>query len=225
VRSHLTRWRAQFREAGLSVILAIQVMIVFVVAPLASTGRISLEVTEMLRFGLALVAILIVTTNRLLGVAIAATFMVSLFLSHQLRIGAGGAEIYPINILVTTAFDLAVTWTVARAVFGPGKITVHRILGAVILYIYVGLIFANIYRVMAVTVHPSFSGTATSQRMALSEMLYFSFGTLTTTGFGDILPLHPFVRSLANMEAVIGQLFPATLLARLVTLHSSNNRT
>ncbi len=50
-------------------------------------------------------------------------------------------------------------------------------------------------------------------------MLYFSLSTLTTTGFGDIVPIHPFVRSMANLEAVIGQLYPATLLARLVSLH------
>ena len=45
--------------------------------------------------------------------------------------------------------------------------------------------------------------------------------TLTITGFGDIAPLHPLVRSIANLESVIGQLFPATLLARLVTLHAA----
>jgi hypothetical protein len=42
--------------------------------------------------------------------------------------------------------------------------------------------------------------------------------TLTTTGHGDIVPLHPYARSLANVEAIIGQIYTATLLARLVTL-------
>jgi hypothetical protein len=49
-------------------------------------------------------------------------------------------------------------------------------------------------------------------------MLYFSFGTLTTAGSGDISPVHPIACSLVNIEAMIGQLYPATLLARLVTL-------
>jgi len=48
--------------------------------------------------------------------------------------------------------------------------------------------------------------------------------TLTTTGYGDVVPLHPFARSLATLEAVIGQLFPATLLARLVTLELQGRR-
>jgi hypothetical protein len=48
--------------------------------------------------------------------------------------------------------------------------------------------------------------------------------TLTTTGYGDIAPLHPFARSLANIEAIIGQIYPATLLARLVTLELAHER-
>lgn len=51
-----------------------------------------------------------------------------------------------------------------------------------------------------------------------STLVYFSFGTLTTAGAGDLAPLHPITRSLTNVEAMIGQLYPATLLARIVTL-------
>jgi len=51
-----------------------------------------------------------------------------------------------------------------------------------------------------------------------SALFYMSFVTLTSTGYGDIVPLHPLARSLCNIESVIGQLYPATLLARLVTL-------
>jgi hypothetical protein len=50
------------------------------------------------------------------------------------------------------------------------------------------------------------------------DLIYFSFVTLTSTGYGDIVPLNPFARGLSNVEAIIGQLYPATLLARLVTL-------
>jgi hypothetical protein len=51
-----------------------------------------------------------------------------------------------------------------------------------------------------------------------SNFGYFSFVTLTSVGYGDIVPVHPYARSLANVETIIGQLYPATLLARLVTL-------
>jgi hypothetical protein len=48
--------------------------------------------------------------------------------------------------------------------------------------------------------------------------------TLTSVGYGDIVPVHPHARSLANDEAIIGQLYPATLLARLVTLEIADRR-
>ena len=54
--------------------------------------------------------------------------------------------------------------------------------------------------------------------MAYGQILYFSFVTLTSTGFGDIVPVHPVIRMLVNVEAIIGQLYPPTLLARLITL-------
>ena len=55
-----------------------------------------------------------------------------------------------------------------------------------------------------------------------ASLFYMSFVTLTSTGYGDIVPMHPLARSLCNIESVIGQLYPATLLARLVTLELSS---
>ena len=49
--------------------------------------------------------------------------------------------------------------------------------------------------------------------------LYFSLVSFTTVGFGDIVPVHPVARSMATLEALVGQLYPAVLLARLVTLY------
>ena len=58
----------------------------------------------------------------------------------------------------------------------------------------------------------------------VGNLIYFRLVTLTTIGCGDIAPLHPCVRSLANVEAIIGQIYPATLLARLLTLELANER-
>jgi Ion channel len=57
-----------------------------------------------------------------------------------------------------------------------------------------------------------------------THLLCFSLATLTTSGNGGIVPLHPFARSLAALEAVIGQLFPATFLARLIALELQGRR-
>jgi Ion channel len=216
----LAHWRERYREAGLSVILGLLATIMFVVSPLAGVGRLSAEAIEALRFAMAAIAILIISRNRLVAAAVAATFAISLALTLALRTGAPSQAIYLVNIGITMAFDLAVAWTVAHAAFDAGRINIHRIMGAVILYLYIGLIFSSLYRLLAVFLHPSFGGLPLGRRN-LSELLYFSLSTLTTSGYGDIVPVHPFVRSLANLESVIGQLYPATFLARLVTLHGA----
>jgi len=51
-----------------------------------------------------------------------------------------------------------------------------------------------------------------------AELLYFSFSTLTTAGYGDIVPIHPLARSMANGEAIVGQLYIVLLIGRLLTL-------
>lgn len=212
------------QEIGLSVVLAIQVSIMFVVAPLAATGFLSITWVDVFRFGLAAVAALMVAHSRAMTWTIAIAFIASVSVTFGLRGAPFERANYLYRDVVTTAFDLSVAIAVAIVVFRPGRVTVPRIMGAVILYLSIGMIFANAYRAAAISLHPSFSGLVLERRTGLSQLLYFSLGTLTTGGSGDIAPLHPFVRSLANLEAVIGQLFPATLLARLVTLHAAGGR-
>ena len=209
------------QDIGLSVVLAIQGSIMFVMSPLSATGLVPPPVVEVFRFGLAVVAALLLTRNRLVASTIGATLLISLLLSFVVKPSGADNALALFRLAITTAFDLAVAIAVANVAFGEGRVTVPRILGAVILYLSIALIFTNAYRACALTLHPSLSGVPTSGRGSFSTILYFSLTTLTTTGYGDILPVHPFVRSLANLEALIGQLYPATLLARLVTLHAA----
>jgi hypothetical protein len=215
---------ARSREMGLSVVLALQCSIMFIVAPLAATGVLPLVVVDVFRIGMAAAAAILLTRNRLFSLFIVATLVISILLSLGLRTGPAVTGVYLERLAATTAFDLGVAGAVAHLAFGPGKVTIHRIMGAVILYLSIALIFANAYRVSALLLHPSFTGLTAVEGGSLSQLLYFSLTTLTTTGYGDILPVHPFVRSLANLEAVMGQLFPATLLARLVTLHATREQ-
>ena len=108
---------------------------------------------------------------------------------------------------------------VARAVFGVGHITYHRIVGAILLYLLTGVHLRNFVRAGRLVDPRSFKGIAFKDDSALANSLfYLSFVTLTSTGYGDIVPVHPLARSLCNIECIIGQLYPATILARLVTL-------
>jgi hypothetical protein len=122
--------------------------------------------------------------------------------------------------------ELLVICLLSRAVLGPGEITRHRVLGAIALYFTVGMAFAGAYRLSWALIPSSLANVASDVPLPqqYSAMLYFSFVTLTSVGYGDIVPVQPFVRGLSNLEAIIGQLYPATLLARLVTLELESRR-
>jgi hypothetical protein len=211
------------RDGGLSVVLAFQVTLMFVLAPLAATGLVPPLMVDVCRLALAAAAVVLLSRSRWVSIAIAATFVVSLALTIGLRSDASATVVELERFAALTAFDLAIAWAVANVAFGAGKVTGHRIMGAVILYLTIALVFANAYRICALLLHGAFTGLAAGQGHFAGNTLYFSLSTLTTTGFGDIAPLHPLVRSIANLESVIGQLFPATLLARLVTLHAATD--
>ena len=100
-----------------------------------------------------------------------------------------------------------------------------RIMGAILLYLTIGVTFVALYTFLGLLVPDAFSGISLKDTPTLgSTMIFFSFGTLTTAGAGDLAPLHPLARSLTNIEAMIGQLYPATLLARIVTLEIEGER-
>jgi len=118
-------------------------------------------------------------------------------------------------IIVSTTLG----WVVARAVFSAGRVSYHRIVGAVFLYLLIAVTFAGLFALTGLLIPKAFSGLQVVDSPQLgSNMIYFSFVTLTSTGYGDIFPVHPIARSLCNVETIVGQLYPATLLARLVTL-------
>jgi hypothetical protein len=104
-------------------------------------------------------------------------------------------------------------------VFAPGPVTTHRLVGAVAAYLLVGLTWALAYEWLE-TVHPgSLQAGPNPTEGAYPSILYFSFVTLTTVGYGEMTPLSPQARALSNLESLIGVLYPAVLIGRLLSMH------
>ena len=97
--------------------------------------------------------------------------------------------------------------------------TLHRVQGAVAAYLLLGLVWGYAYQLVAALAPGAFANAVATPGQD-HNLIYFSFVTLTTVGYGDVTPVHPAARSLALMEALTGQLYPAILLARLVTLYT-----
>jgi hypothetical protein len=119
--------------------------------------------------------------------------------------------------MVVTFAVLAVL--VGIKVFAPGSVTLNRVFAAVVLYLLLGLAWAMIYELLALRDPGAFSGAIRAGEGHV-RWAYFSFVTFTTVGYGDVTPIAPAARSLAEHEALVGQLYPAVLLGRLVSLES-----
>lgn len=127
---------------------------------------------------------------------------------------------YSCYVIVFTLLILAL----CESVFGDGPVNVNRIVGAANIYVILGLLFALVFALLEAVQPGSFdltsipSGVGIHQNV-VSELIYFSNVTLTTLGYGEILPISNLAKTLATIEATIGQLFLAIVMARLVGLH------
>ena len=99
------------------------------------------------------------------------------------------------------------------------RVSVDQIAGVLSAYLLLGLVWGFAYFLLESAAPGSLSIDAASEEARLSESIYYSFVTLTTLGYGDILPLSERARALAYVEAIIGQFYLAVLLARLVGMY------
>jgi hypothetical protein len=217
--------REQHGDRLLTVLTILLLLLIFLFTPLHASGYGPAQFLA----GAAALA-LIVGAVIVSGSGIA-TFLLSLALFLNLAVVVnrllGHRSIVDLYLAATAWSIFAVTlgWIVAKAVFGPGAVNYHRIIGAVLLYLLISLGFSALFVFVGLLSPNSFSGITFEDSPALTgTVLYFSIVTLTSTGYGDMFPVHPVARSLCNLETILGQLYPATLLARLVSLEIENRR-
>ncbi|WP_297296453.1 potassium channel family protein [uncultured Methylovirgula sp.] len=219
-RESFRRLQERLGDPLLTALTVMMMLLLFVTGPLEASGVTAAHFFGILFACVLVAAVFFVSGSPLAlagtGIALVLSIVTSSLRAHHPSIVDVYLEASGWLVAGMTLFVV-----VARAVFAPGRITFHRIVGSILLYLDVGLIFAALYGLVALTAHHgAFSGLPplNDDPSVGSNVIYFSFVTLTSVGYGDIAPVHPIARALANIEAIIGQLYPATLLARLVTL-------
>ncbi len=132
-------------------------------------------------------------------------------------------SIYIASILVILFFLInSLVLAIKQILFAP-KIDVNKIVGSVTIYLLIGIIWALLYGLVEELITGSFEGTyLADDGSRFWDLIYFSFVTLTTLGYGDILPVNTYARTLAYMEAIVGQFYIAILVASLVGAHLSD---
>jgi hypothetical protein len=224
-RRSVAAWQDRIRDPSLTATLILQVCAIFVAAPLAARG---LSIARPILDTLVLAVLVVVV---LLSHRRGAIVVIVLGLAATLTSGPLGPE--RASLIVdglrhggTIVTFSALTWVVLHAVFAPGRITLQRLQGAAVVYLNLATIFASAFAMILDLNPAAFANLPASNGNPgeFAAMLYFSLTTLTTTGYGDIVPVDPFARSLANLESVLGQFYLAITVARLVTLELADRR-
>jgi hypothetical protein len=154
------------------------------------------------------------STRQVVAVAV---ILVVLLVDRWIAVAGGRWLDEATGMALMLVFFAWVAGILARDVFTRrSRINADVIYGGVNVYLLIGLAYASAHQALAELKPAAYDGldaTAT-----LTDAIYFSFVTLTTLGYGDILPLTPGARLLAYSEALLGQLYIAILLARLVAM-------
>jgi hypothetical protein len=212
-------WSADWH---LSLLLGLLLLIIFVLYPMGDHGPVVSILTQSV-FSLILIAgVTAVATSRT-ALVVATLLAVGTGITGWIKLYSPSSMLTLLSVSMWILFLIMLVWVTLTRVFREGRINSHRIQGAIAVYLLVGMIWCGCYRLTFQLDMGAFNiPAATDDPTLMSKLLYFSFVTLTTVGYGDIAAVHPVARSLAMLEALIGQLFPAILIARLVSMEVSH---
>ncbi len=211
-------------ERNLTVLLGIVIFNFFVLPVLTSLfgERPGINLLYNLAISLLLLAgVRALTRHKILQIVFA-VIVALIILVRWVRILFGVTWLAGWDIFFSMVSALTFVVVILGHVYKEGPITSHRIQGAVAAYLMIAMAFAMAYFLLEFLIPGSLQfpgGAIMLDEQSWRAFYYFSITTLTTLGYGDILPVQPIARSLSMAEALIGQLYPAILLARMVSLH------
>lgn len=133
------------------------------------------------------------------------------------------AELSFIHLFIMLYFFIITLKVAAQQVLFSNQITTNNIIGSICIFLLLGLIWVILYLLLAEFVPTAFSGLASQVwQKNLPDFIYFSFVTLTTLGFGDLLPVSPMARFLVYIEAIVGVFYMAIVVSSLVSAGMAN---
>jgi hypothetical protein len=198
------------------VLVLVLLMVDYTLVTVNWTGNAAF-ITRTVTFGLT--AVLAFHTSRVrpsvqnaVRIAVAVTIVASIGAAVDGTDTAVGAANLLVSV-VLVAIPIAIGWRILH----HQQVTGETIAGAICIYALIGMIFANVdYGVQLASGHSFF---AQPGNHGLPDFAYFSYVTMATVGYGDLSPATGLPRTLSVFDALIGQVFLVTLLARLVSLY------
>lgn len=210
-------WKDLFiQHQNFTFLLGILVTYLFVIIPFMQEDVFN-KLIFLLFYYLLLISTMSLLIRRSKKFIVYVLFVIPLFLT-VIEISFQTIWIQMLSDIFVIFYCITIGYVILLRTFEMGKMNQRRIQGAIIVYLLAALVFALIFHSLYLAGSvKSFSGLADAHR---KQFLYFSLCTLSTNSYGDIIPLTPIVKSLANMEALTGILYPAILISRLVSMQS-----
>jgi hypothetical protein len=191
---------------------------VLILYPYAETSRFSYYALRVLGSAVIIVSVYAVSFRR--SVLIFAVILAVPAFVQRLRLPEPSASTFSIiNIVLSFVFDVFVVIVIFRHVFAREQADSETVFGALCIYLLVGLTFASVYGMVTVLqpnafyLDPHTSSRSIPNRF---DFVYYSYGTMTSLGAPGITPVSPQARSLTVLEAILGVLYLAVLVARLI---------
>lgn len=150
-------------------------------------------------------------TSIVVGVVLAVPAIVAMLTVEE----SGQLVGTPLETLAMLVFFLFVNGNLARYVLRRGDVDLDRLAGAGSVYLLIAVCWSFMYQFLELVAPGSFQ--TPSEIITWNDFQYFSFTTITTLGYGDIVPSTPVARMLSTTEAVAGTFYMATLVARLAS--------
>jgi voltage-gated potassium channel len=220
----LTLWSLVRGPYGmlLSWLLALNLM-----APVLAGTRLSGLAVDLLNCGVMLTGIRAASPVRR-SLILGATLVVADLASHWTSILLPDRPSFAVHYGLTLVILAYTTATILSAILRNSQITLETLKAAVCVYLLIGLLWVYLFAIIDLIIPGSFlirrglEGNHYGHLMvseAFPKLLYFSYATLTTLGYGDILPLSGLAQTFSYLEAIVGQLYLTVLIARLVGMH------
>lgn len=213
--------------------LLLALLLLFVLHPIArsfAAGRLLFDVLLTLVFIAVFLALFKRRSYRLAGIVLGTPTVFANWVGYLLP----GLPALPLNIAfhVLTALFLGFTAvTILIGIHEADEVSADSIAGAFTGYVLIGLVFGHIFCIVeglapgSYHVPPDLASEMVDVRDRRTLLVYYSYITLTTVGYGDILPKAPIARELAGVEAITGQFYIAVVMAELIALKVSRPRT
>ena len=214
-------WSVERKLTGLLLALRFDIVIGYpLVNVICSSDAIQL-INGLVISAILLLGLFALTRHKIIRVLLGGIILI-LISVHSARFVFGARWLPGWDVLLALVAVIAFASFTIRYAYEEGPVTSHRIQAAVAAYLLITIAFALGYILISFLIPGAFKFPDKPPSIDDPRFgyifHYYSISTITTLGYGDIVPVHPFSRTIATVEALVGQLYPAILLARLVSL-------